>query len=103
MKLKVLGVESPYGTETHNCPGFFITEGDTKILLDCGSGTHKLLKFPSDLNNLSVIISHLHRDHYNDIYNIQYSAFVYHNQKRIERPVDVYLPTTPEKKYEECY
>ena len=101
MKIKVLGVESPHGTETHNCPGFFITEGNTKILLDCGSGTHKLLNFPLDLNNLSVIISHLHRDHYNDIYNIQYSAFVYHNQKRIERPVDVYLPTTPEKKYED--
>ena len=57
MKLKVLGVESPHGTETHNCPGFFITEGNTKILLDCGSGTHKLLNFPSDLNNLSVIVS----------------------------------------------
>ena len=41
MKLKVLGVESPHGTETHNCPGFFITQGNTKILLDCGSGTHK--------------------------------------------------------------
>ncbi len=98
MKLKVLGVESPHGTETHNCPGFLITEGKTKILLDCGSGTHKLLKFPTDLNNLSVIISHLHRDHYNDIYNIQYSTFVYHNQKRIEKPVEIYLPSTPESK-----
>lgn len=101
MKLKVLGTRSPHGTKTHNCPGFFITEGNTKILLDCGSGTHELLNFPSDLNNLSVIISHLHRDHYNDIYNIQYSSIVYHNQKRIENPVDVYLPTTPEKKYED--
>ena len=101
MKLKVLGVKSPYGTEAHNCPGFLITEGNTKILLDCGSGTHKLLNFPSDLNNLSVIISHLHRDHYNDIYNIQYSAFVYHNQKIMEKPVDVYLPTTPKNKHED--
>ena len=32
MKLKVLGIESPHGTETHNCPGFFITEGNSKIL-----------------------------------------------------------------------
>ena len=101
MKLKVLGIESPHGTKTHNCPGFLITEGNTNILLDCGSGTHKLLNFPTDLNNLSVIISHLHRDHYNDIYNIQYSSFVYHNQKRIEKPIDIYLPKTPEKKYED--
>ena len=50
-----------------------------------------------DLQNLSVIISHLHRDHYNDIYNLQYSSFVFHNQKRIEKPIDIYLPQTPEK------
>lgn len=101
MKLKVLGIASPHGTKVHNCPGFFITDENSKILLDCGSGTHKLLNFPSDLNNLSVIISHLHRDHYNDIYNIQYSAFVYHNQKRIERPINIYLPSTPFDKHED--
>ncbi len=101
MKLKILGTFSPHGTSTHNCPGFLITDGDTKILIDCGSGTHKLLNFPTDLNNLSVIISHLHRDHYNDIYNIQYSSFVYHNQKRIKKPVDIYLPATPIKSYDD--
>lgn len=99
MRLKVLGTTSPHGTNQHNCPGFFITQGNSKILLDCGSGSHKLLNFPNDLNNLSVIISHLHRDHYNDIYNIQYSAFVYHNQKLLERPINIYLPETPEKNY----
>ena len=99
MRIKVLGTTSPHGTEKRNCPGFFITEGNSKILLDCGSGSHKLLNFPNDLNNLSVIISHLHRDHYNDIYNIQYSAFVYHNQKLLERPINIYLPKTPEKNY----
>lgn len=63
--------------------------------LDCGSGSHSLLNFPNDLNNLSVILSHLHRDHYNDIYNLQYSSFVFHNQKRIERPINIYMPATP--------
>ena len=42
-----------------------------------------------------MIISHLHRDHYNDIYNLQYSSFVFHNQKRIEMPINIYLPSTP--------
>lgn len=101
MKLKILGIESPHGDKFHNCPGFFITEGSSKILLDCGSGTHKLLNFPSDLNNLSVIISHLHRDHYNDIYNVQYSSFVYHNQKRLEKPIDIFLPKSPINKYKD--
>lgn len=96
MKLKILGTQSPYNTEGHNCPGFFIQDGNTRILLDCGSGSHRLLKYPTDLQNLSVIVSHLHRDHYNDIYNLQYASFVFHNQKRIEQPINIYLPPTPE-------
>lgn len=101
MKLKVLGTQSPYNTIGHNCPGFLIIDGETKIMLDCGSGSHSLLNFPNDLNNLSIIISHLHRDHYNDIYNMQYSSFVFHNQKRIERPIDIYLPSSPKNIYQD--
>ena len=101
MKLKVLGTQSPYNTMGHNCPGFLITDIETKIMLDCGSGSHSLLNFPNDLNNLSIIISHLHRDHYNDVYNMQYSSFVFHNQNRIERPIDIYLPSSPENIYQD--
>lgn len=101
MKLKVLGTQSPYNTIGHNCPGFLITNGKEKIMLDCGSGSHSLLNFPNDLNNLSIIISHLHRDHYNDIYNMQYSSYVFHNQKRIERPIDIYLPRNPTTIYQD--
>ena len=101
MKLKVLGTQSPYNTIGHNCPGFLITDGETKIMLDCGSGSHSLLNFPNDLNNLSIIISHLHRDHYNDIYNMQYSSYVFYNQKRIERHIDIYLPSSPESIYQD--
>ncbi len=95
MKLKVLGTQSPVCKEGHNCPGFFIQDGNNRILLDCGSGTHSLLTYPNDLQNLSVIISHLHRDHYNDVFNLQYGSLVFHNQKRIERPIDIYMPKTP--------
>ena len=101
MKLKVLGTQSPYNTKKHNCPGFLIQDGEDTLMLDCGSGTHKMLKYPKDLQNLSVIISHLHRDHYNDIYNLQYASYVFHNQKRIEKPINIYLPTTPSSIYED--
>lgn len=97
MKLKVLGTQSPYNTPNHHCPGFLITEGQINIMLDCGSGSHSVLNFPHDLQNLSVILSHLHRDHYNDIYNLQYASFVFHNQKRIERPISIYMPKTPSR------
>jgi len=95
MILKILGTQSPYAKGNHNCPAFLITDGDYKILLDCGSGTHKMLNLPQDLHNLSVVISHLHRDHYNDIYNLQYSAYVFHNHNILEQPFDMYLPKTP--------
>lgn len=95
MKLKVLGTQSPYTTPNHNCPGFLITDGKVKLMLDCGSGSHGLVNYPHDLQNLHVIISHLHRDHYNDIYNLQYASFVFHNQQRLTSPIRVYLPKTP--------
>lgn len=95
MKLKVLGTQSPYNTKWHNCPGFLIQDDENLLMLDCGSGTHKMLKYPKDLQNLSIIISHLHRDHYNDIYNLQYASFVFHNQKRIDNPIKIYLPQSP--------
>ena len=95
MKVKVLGTQSPYATETHNCPGFLITEGDSKIMLDCGSGSHRLLNMPEDLEDLHVFISHFHRDHYNDIYNLQYASFVFHNQNRLKNPICIHMPMTP--------
>ena len=101
MKLKVLGTQSPIAKKGHHCPGFFLQDGKNRILLDCGSGTHSLLNFPSDLENLSVIITHLHRDHYNDVYNLQYASFVSHNQRRLERPINIYMPDTPVKKAED--
>lgn len=101
MKLKILGTQSPYNTMGHNCPGFLITDKQTRLMIDCGSGSHSLLNFPNDLNNLSVILSHLHRDHYNDIYNLQYASFVFHNQKRIENLIAIYMPANPEEIYKD--
>lgn len=95
MQVKVLGTQSPYATKKHNCPGFLITEGDAKVMLDCGSGSHRMLNYPDDLINLHVFISHLHRDHYNDVYNLQYASHVLHKQNRLEMPISIYLPMLP--------
>ena len=101
MEIKILGTQSPYNTDYHNCPAFLITDSENKILLDCGSGSHRMLKYPDDLNNLTVIITHLHRDHYNDLFNIQYASLVFHGQKRVEKPVMVYMPQTPQTIYDD--
>lgn len=101
MKLKILGTQSPYNTPGHNCPGFLIVDGDTKIMLDAGSGSHSMLSFPDDLQNLSIILSHLHRDHYNDVFNMQYASFVFHNQGRIPNAINIYLPRSPKSIYDD--
>lgn len=101
MRIKVLGTQSPYVTDNHNCPGFLIENNQHRIMLDCGSGTHRMLNFPNDLNNLHVFLTHLHRDHYNDIFNIQYASYVFHNQGRLDKPVDIYLPASPERIYQD--
>ena len=96
MVLKVLGTQSPVCKGGHNCPGFIIYDGANQVILDCGSGTHSLLDFPDVLRNLYVFITHFHRDHYNDIFNFQYASLVFHNQNRIDKPFDIFMPRTPE-------
>jgi len=100
MKLKILGTQSPYSTHGHHCPGFFITDGDNKIMLDCGSGSHSMLNIPHDLKNLHVILTHLHEDHYNDVVILQYAAFTNQRLNRIEKPIDIWLPDSPSVKYQ---
>ena len=89
-----LGTVSPYCKGNQNCPGFLVNYNNQKILLDCGNGVTRLLNFPDDLKNLSVIISHLHKDHFGDLSGIQYAAYVFNNYNLLSKKVDVYLPKT---------
>lgn len=93
MKLKILGSVSPYSKLDKNCIGYLITDKSNKILLDCGSGVTRLMNFPSDLENLTIIISHLHKDHYADLAAIAYASYTYHNLGLLEKKIDVYIPS----------
>lgn len=93
MEVKVLGSVSPYPKGDKNCPGFLIKCGKYKILLDCGPGATRLMDMEQDLENLIVIFSHLHYDHFSDfISSITYSSYVYHNLGLLENRVKVYVP-----------
>lgn len=92
MEIKVLGSVSPYCKGDHNCPGFLINNKGYNILLDCGSGITRYLNFPDDLRDLSVLISHLHKDHYGDLGALQYASHIYSRNKSISDQVDIYLP-----------
>lgn len=88
-----LGTVSPYCKGDKNCPGYLFEYHDRKILVDCGNGVTRLLKFPEDLKNLSVIITHYHKDHYGDIGSIQYASHVYRKLLSMYGiGVNIYLP-----------
>lgn len=92
MEIKFLGTVSPYCKDTKNCPGYLITCGNKKVLLDCGNGISRNLNLPEDLEELSIIISHLHKDHYGDLLSLGYATYIFHNLGYIQERVKVYLP-----------
>lgn len=91
MEIKVLGSVSPVVTENNNCPGYLV---DDNLLLDVGNGVNRYLDLPNILNNLNIIISHLHKDHYMDLYGIIYLAK--EKVKSGEKVnINIYLPSNP--------
>lgn len=101
MLIKICGTVSPHCHGDKNCPGFLIIEKDTKILLDCGNGITRQLNMEEDLENLIIIISHLHKDHYGDLLSLAYTSYVHHNLGLLNNKIKVYLPK-PNYKLEEA-
>lgn len=99
MRLKALGCVSPISTKTENLSGYLITIDKEKILLDAGSGIAKEMIFPDDLINLKIIITHLHADHYTEIYNIINLLKAYKRSAIPLTPITIYLPSKPSKIY----
>lgn len=95
MKLKILGNNGPYPAFGGACSGYLVTSdsGDTRILIDCGSGVlHRLMNEVSLDHLNAVILSHLHFDHMSDMLPLQY-ALQFHPRKKA---LPVYAPSTPE-------
>lgn len=90
--IKPLGTISPYTKNDMNCPGYLIKYNNKKILLDCGNGITRLLSFPNDLENLNVIITHYHKDHFGDLGVLQYASYVYHNLGLLSDKIKIYIP-----------
>lgn len=98
--LTIMGTQSPYAKENNACPSFLLSGETCRLLLDCGSGSHRFFDMQS-LADLGIVISHLHRDHYSDLYNYMYSAFVMKNQNKLDKPIQIYLPNAPKNIYED--
>ena len=86
MKLTVLGCNGPYPAPGGACSGYFLQEGDTGVLLDCGAGVlAQLEKHMPPQNLTAIVLSHLHYDHMSDMLPLIYRC----------PGLPVYLPGAP--------
>jgi ribonuclease BN (tRNA processing enzyme) len=91
LRLTVLGSASPYPDVHNPCSGYLVTNGDTRIWVDAGTGTLAQLRRHTTLDRLTAIwISHLHADHCADLLTAFYGAR--HADVRLAAPIALYGP-----------
>lgn len=90
VKVTVLGSAGSYPGNGRACASYLVSAGDRHLLLDCGNGSVANLLDAVDPAALDgVIISHLHPDHFVDLYGLHY-ALRFHPTGA--KKVDVYAP-----------
>jgi len=74
LRLTVLGASATYPRPGEACNGYLLQEGDTALVLDFGSGCMSFLGRYLDFIHLdAVVLSHLHVDHFADLYPLFYA------------------------------
>lgn len=96
MKLIVLGCWAPYPSAGGACSGYLIQSKGKNILVECGNGVvSNLLKYIDFRKLDAVLISHLHPDHYLDLYCLRHAIG---GARRLEPELPVlpvYMPDEP--------
>jgi len=74
LELVVLGSSASAPAPGDACSGYLVRHGETRVLLDCGTGTlSRLLQEGETLDRLSaIVVSHFHPDHYLDLVTMRY-------------------------------
>lgn len=100
MKLTVLGCWAPYPSAGGACSGYLVQSGDKNILVECGNGViGNLLKYIDFRQLDAVLISHLHPDHYLDLYCLRHAV---EGARRLAPglpPLTVYMPEEPSEPF----
>ncbi len=98
VEVKVLGAHGPYPGPGGACSGLLVSWGDTRVLVDCGSGVAGQLAAvcsPAALD--AVFLSHLHGDHFSDLLVLRYAVQLGMERGERNRPLTVYAPPEPEE------
>jgi ribonuclease BN (tRNA processing enzyme) len=86
MRLRVLGKSPSWQDADGACSGYLIEDGETSVVIDCGSGVFsKLRRYRDYVTVDAVVISHLHADHFLDL--IPYSYALTYAPRRQPVPI----------------
>ncbi len=97
VELTILGNYGPYATAQGACSGYLLNADGFQIMLDCGNGSFSKLQKYTDYRKLGILIlSHLHPDHYSDLYCLRQALRYQIQEGRRQGPLYVYLPEGPE-------
>ncbi len=92
MDVRVLGCNGPYPAAGGACSGYLLSEGNDRLLLDCGPGVLSRLMTRFDPARLTaVLLSHGHGDHCSDMMSFRYYMDIRRQQDDLE-PLNVYAP-----------
>jgi len=90
VELITLGTSAAHPTVERACSGFLIRQGDTRLMIEAGSGAiRNLMRWQDPLALDAIIVTHLHQDHFIDLYPLYY-YLVFHRGERL--PLTVYAP-----------
>lgn len=72
MRLTVLGSSASYAGAGQACAGYLIDGGGARVLFDCGNGVlSNLARVIDPLTLDAVFVTHLHPDHFADLFALQ--------------------------------
>jgi len=102
MEITILGNYGPYPKAGGACSGYLITQGDKKILLDCGNGVlSRLLLQIGSIDELdAIILTHLHSDHISDVMILRYAIALNKKTGLVTRSIPLYAPSEPKEIYD---
>lgn len=96
MKVTVLGCWAPYAKGGGACSGYLVESGSQKVMLDCGNGTFGKLQQHMNFRQLTgVVISHLHPDHYADLWCLRHALKGSLADGTRVHKLDLWMPSEP--------
>lgn len=93
MTVTIIGYYGAYPPPNGATSGYLIEDGDTRVLLDCGSGLLAKLQERIALSTLDgVVLTHYHHDHVADFGCLQYAVMIEAQLGRRRKPFTAWGP-----------